>query len=462
MGYGCHCAPSGGATAAVLIFLSFLAVILIVVSVHEYGHYVAARCLGVRVLRFSVGFGKPLFMRRDSHGTEWAIAPILLGGYVRMLDADALHGTNLPREESIEAQSHWRRIVIYAAGPFANLLLSFVIILLLLTGGEQGLRPLVDSVRAQSPAANAGMAAGQEITRINGEEIVLWRQADIAMVDAVLEGGEVAVEMDNGSRYVIPAGEAQFADMLEHGGAAAALGVYPFQRYIKLTVSTVQPESPAAQAGIRPGDALVQMDGVLLEHWRDAVAVIERSAGRSVPIIVWRDRAALTLTATPQQVKSERREKGYLGVSPQVDAALVQPLLTTLAYSPLQLPAKAVQRTFADVQRTFSFLGLVFSAHVPREQISGPIGIAVQSGEAATLGIAVWLRFITLISTSLGILNLLPLPLLDGGQIVLNVIQWACRRDFADSVLRVWQGFGAAVILLLMVFVIINDILQLF
>lgn len=444
-----------------IALLSFIAVIVLVVSVHEYGHYLAARWFKVRVLRFSVGFGKPLLSRQDAHGTVWTLAPILLGGYVRLLDRDSARELNLPAAEGMEARPPWQRIVIYAAGPLANLLLSLGITLLLLAGGQQGLRPLVDEVRTPSAAASAGLRAGEEITHINGDPTPLWQQVESAFTDGILRDTPLTVHTASGGVYPLPVSADHLPALEAHGSGALALGILPSLRHIKLTLATVMAESPAARGGLRSGDVLVMMDDTVLEHWHDAVSVIEQNAARAISVIVWREDAALTLTVTPAESLQGGRTHGYLGVAPVVDREALRAQLVTVTYSPVQWVAAAVAQTGADITRALTFLKLLFSARISNEHISGPVGIAVQSGEAASLGAGVWLRFVTLISTSLGILNLLPLPLLDGGQIILNMIEWARRRELAEHTLRLWNICGALTIFTLMAFVILNDLVRL-
>ena len=446
-----------------LVLLSFIAVILIVVSVHEYGHYLAARWCGVRVLRFSVGFGKPLLSYVDQRRTEWVFAPILLGGYVRLLDKDAIANDykDCSVSESVEAQSPPRRILIYFAGPLANIILAFVLLLVLLSGGERGLPPQVESVRAGSVAAAAGIAAGDELNVINGSEIVTWRQAEVALADVIIAGEAVHINSGQRDAREIAAGRVKLGDIEEYGGSAAALGMYPYEGYISLQVATVLPDSAAAKAGIRAGDELVMLDGVVLEHWRDAVDIIVRNPDKTMLLLVRRDNIGLTLSVTPAAVSRGGRKAGYLGVGPAVNLAELEKRVITVSYSLPGLVAAAASNTAADISRAVSFLQLLISGNVSPDYVSGPVGIAAQSGEAAARGISVWLRFVTLISISLGILNLLPLPLLDGGQIVLTMLQWMSGRAITENMLRWWHISGGAIILLLMVFVIVNDITRL-
>lgn len=444
-----------------LVVISFLLVILIVVSVHEYGHYLAARCFGVRVLRFSVGFGRPLLRRRDRRGTEWVIAPIPLGGYVNLLDADTAARCGYPAMETMEAKRHWQRIVIYAAGPLANILLALLIAVALLAGGERGLAPLVDHVRPGSPAAAAGVAAGSELAAINGADIRIWRHAERALADAIIGGEDIRLATRAGAQHRIATAALSLADIeQQRGSAAAALGLHPYERHVKLELATVLPDSAAAAAGLQAGDTLVAMDGKVLERWREAVDIISRHPGQPLQLVVWRESQALTVTVTPGQRTHLRQVSGYLGVAPVIARDELLPLVATVSHAPPALAAAALRQTADDVARIASFIRLLLSGELSRRQLHGPIGIAVQSGEAAALGLPVWLRFVALISVNLGAINLLPLPLLDGGQIVLSVVQWLNRRQISERFLQGWNILGVALILTLTAFVILNDIIQ--
>ena len=443
--------------------LSFFAVIALVVFVHEYGHFLAARLCKVRVLKFSIGFGKPLCYWQDKRGTIWVLAPILLGGYVRLLDKDAFRQLKLPpkwAEEAVEKSTHLQRIFIYAAGPLANFVLSLGITLALLAGGQQGLRPLVDGVRENSAAAAAGLVQGDEITRINGEEIALWQHVETALVDGILSEAPITIHTQNGGEHTLHGDH--LAALEAHGSSSQALGITPYLRHLKLTIASVVEDSPADRAGLRASDALVMMNDTVLDHWHDAMAAIENSSGSPLTVVVWRSGAPLTMTVIPDSVRQGGRTYGQIGVWPMVEPEALRDMVVTQRYTIPQWIGASVKQTGGDIARVVIFLRLLFSARVSKDQVSGPVGIARQSGMAARLGPEVWLRFVSLISISLGIINLLPIPMLDGGQIVLNVIEWARRRELAGIALRLWNTCGALIILSLMSFAIINDFLQLF
>lgn len=444
-----------------LALISFLGIIVVVVAVHEYGHYLAARSFGVLVLRFSVGLGKPIWRRRDRRGTEWVLAPFPLGGYVQMLDAETAERHNLPREMTMEARHPLERIVIYAAGPVANIVLAFVLSVALLAGGEQGLRPLVDRVAPDSPAARVGMVAGEEIVAVNGDEVRLWRQVRIAIADAVLGEEPVVFATRAGRTYTIPA-EALSLDDVAAGRELDAIGMSPFMDYVSLRLAIVVPDGPAAAAGMRVGDEIVQLGDQVMEDWYQAADLIAANPNVAMSAVVWRETAAVAMTVRLDGVRRGGREVGYLGVAPVIDREALVRERVSVSYSAPQVVAAAASRTAGDVARAVGFLWLMVSGEASGTHVAGPVQIAATSGEAAALGFGAWLRFLTLISTSLGILNLLPLPLLDGGQIVLNVIELLRKRGLNARWQRLWNMTGVFLLLTLMLFVIINDIVRLF
>ena len=444
-----------------ITLLSFVVLILVVVSVHEYGHYLAARWMGVRVLRFSVGLGKPLFLRVDKRNTEWVLAPIPLGGYVRLLsEKDAPAGDlAAARSESMEAKKYWQRIFIYAAGPAANLILSALIMIVLLSGGEVGIKPIVGEVRDNSPAQRAGIVADETVSLINGEPARLWRDVEAGVVRAVLAGDAVRLRTERGSDYVI-ATEGLSADDIGRG-PGRVVGLLPDTSYVATTVRWVEPESPAARAGIRERDVLVAINGRVVDDWNGVLDEIIPNPGRAMAVVLWRGERPLTTAVTLQSRAVGGTDVGRLGVAPMIDRARLASLLTTVSYSLPALLGEGARRTAGDAVTTMRFVGLLLGGGASMKNVGGPIGIASQSGEVAGAGFVPWLRFVALISVSLAIINLLPLPLLDGGQILLNVLQFAVGRDFPDRWLRVWDTVGAALIVALFVFVIVGDIIRL-
>ncbi|MGU9951531.1 MAG: RIP metalloprotease RseP [Gammaproteobacteria bacterium WSBS_2016_MAG_OTU1] len=442
-----------------IALVAFLAMLLLVVAVHEWGHYIAARFFGVRVLRFSVGFGKPFYSKTDAAGTEWALAPIPLGGYVHLLDKNTAKKLNLAPELTMEAQNNWRRFVIYVAGPLANVVLSFIILTGVLSAGEIGITARIGKIQEGTVAANAGLSAGDEIIRVNGEDTPLWRQAVIAMVDATLGEKEIYIETATGGHSI--AKGTVLPEAIEDG-FPQALGIYPDLNYITQTINAVIEGTPAAAAGVQKGDVIVAINDNVLESWRDTAEVLSALPGQTVELIIWRGETYLTLVATIAATEVEGRVVGQLGISPSFDRNKLRTLLVTVHLGTGGALLAAGGQTIKDISRTFQFLTHIISGNLSFEKnISGPVGMARGAGIAAEAGWLSWWRFVALISISLAVINLLPLPVLDGGHIVICVVQALIRRPLPDAALAIIERIGAALLFGLMFVVIALDLIKL-
>lgn len=440
--------------------LSFLAVIVLVVAVHEWGHYAAARFYGVRVLRFSVGFGKPLLKKTDSAGTEWVLAPIPLGGYVRLLDKQTAAELKIDSARTMEAQNNWRRFVIYAAGPLANLALSAVILTGVFMSGEVGLMARIGAVEENSPAARAGLSAGDTIESVNGEAAPLWSFAAEELVDAALSGDAITVRTENGI-YEIPAGAVSPADL--ENNLWNALGMHPDTRFKTQIVSVVIENSPAAAAGIRAGDSVVAIDDAVPESWRELEAAIRARPGRAVSLILWRDGEAVPVSVRLESAREGGKNIGRLGIVPYIDRDLLRGMLATVRMSPGESAARAAAKTAGDMARTFLFLRHIIGGNLSFEKnISGPVGIAQGAGSAAHAGWAVWWSFVAVISVSLAAINLLPLPVLDGGQMLICAVQALIRRPLPEKLASRIDRAGIALLFMLMAAAIVSDLSKLF
>lgn len=442
------------------IFLfSFLSIILVVVGIHEWGHYIAARMFGVNVVRFSIGFGKPILARTDKAGTEWVLAPIPLGGYVRLLDRRTAIAEGVADEKTMEGQNNFRRFIIYAAGPIANLVLSVVIMSAIYMVGETNVIARIGEVTTPSPAAKAGLAPGDVIVKVNGEEASLWSSAMVKLVDAALSENEVIIETTTGE-YYIPAGEIKTAD-LEHD-VFTAFGAHPDFGYITRSVDRILENSPASRSGIQPGDEIVALDNTVPESWRQLQVAIETRPGKEVTIVVWREEQAVTLIATlgAQEINGVRT--GVFGIIPNIDRAYLTELVATVRMGPVDAVARAVKKTSGDMTRTFRFLVHILTGELSfQKNISGPVGIAKGASVAASAGWIPWWMFVALISVSLAAVNLLPLPILDGGQMVICIIQSIMRRPLSEQVSHNIDRAGLVLILLLMGAAITADLARL-
>ncbi len=442
-----------------LALLSFLSVLVIVVSVHEYGHYIAARLCKVRVLRFSIGFGPALLSYRDKRQTLWSVAPIPLGGFVHLMDTAFAKDNHLDSNDCIDAKPHWQRIFIYAAGPFANLVLSAVVIMVVLLQGEVGINAEIGSVRSHSIAEQAGLKPNQTINKINDNEVLIWRHVKLELLDASLAGQPFEIETANQERYVIDK-QIDFDDLVE--GVDDIIGIAPRNDFILPQVSYVQKDSPADKADIKSQDELVLINKRIIDTWQDALAEIQQNPNRLITLVVWRDGTPITTTALLDSAEIKGgKQIGRLGITPIIDRGKLSSLLTTVHFSPLELVQEGIGRAWDDVNRTVQFIVKLFQGKASSKHISGPIGVATHSKEAASQGFYSWLRFIAFISISLAVINMLPFPVLDGGQIVLNMLEYCYGHRFSERWMMIWNAIGVTLMLALFVYLIVTDIARL-
>ncbi|MGI9337796.1 MAG: RIP metalloprotease RseP [Gammaproteobacteria bacterium] len=444
------------------VLLAFCAIIVIAVFVHEMGHYIAARFFGVRVLRFSVGFGPPLLRRTDKHGTEWVLAPLPLGGYVQMLDGETAKQGSLKYNESLDGKNNFQRFIVYAAGPFANLVLTAFLAAGLAMHGEIGLKPQIGKVVAGGAAEQTGARRGDIIDTINGKPVVLWRQAAEEMASAVIGGEDIRWTTASGGRHSIPAGRVEVGQLDE--GLFAALGMFPDRSYISPKAATVIGGGAADKAGMLQGDIVVLIGDDVIDDWSDLRAAVAKRPGQTVPLVIWRAGAEvpeMRLTATiGGRLRGGRRE-GVLGVAPTLLPDKLAKMQATLRLGLFPALAAGADKSTRYVANTFAALRHIVIGNISPDNLSGPIGIAMHAGAAARGGLAEFLQFLAFISASLAAINLLPLPLLDGGQMVVCIIQAARRKPLPPGVVAALGKAGGALLLTLMLGVIINDILKL-
>ena len=447
--------------AALQLVVGFLLTIFIIVGVHEYGHYLAARFFGLKILRFSIGLGKPLLRRVDRHGTEWVLAPWPIGGYLQMVQTvEEASSLKLDQSQSFDGIARWQRSLIVAAGPAANFVLAGLLFFAAALYGTEGLRARVGEVIADTPAAAAGFAPGHDIVAIEGREVVLWSEAYERMFTSVAHRDiAVGVVDSGGGRLDLQLPLAQLPpSVLEGGNILERIGLRPDDSYLSVVLDTVVEDSPAAAAGLAPDDAIVAINGVKVATWRAIVEAIETSAGRPMQIIVLRGERQLDIEATPRPHQAGGRTVGKLGVAPKIDRERLESLLVHRRASAGEALVAAWHRTGEAVLLTYRFIGNLLSAQISIESVSGPIGIANYAGRAFDIGLYAFLVFLAHISISLGALNLLPIPVLDGGYLLQFAAEGLMRRDFSQTFLYAARAVGICCLILIMGVAIYNDV----
>lgn len=438
--------------------IAFLVATGFLVTFHELGHYWAARWAGVRVLRFSVGFGRALWSRTDRHGTEWCIAPIPLGGYVKMLDAREAPVPPVWRGQDFGSQPALHKIIIVVAGPIANLVLAVLLYTVLFMGGVDYLRPAIGTVLPNTPAAMAGLRDGDVVSAVNDQQTDSWATLHMQLMDALSDpDSDIQIVTEDGQRH-IPA--AAHRDIEANPQAVAALGMMP-QRLL-LQVAAVMPDSPAEKAGLREGDVLVAIDDQPLHRWSDLVSRVRPAIGQSLALTVSRQGQSLQVNVTPVARDHHGQREGSLGVAPSVDREWLVSLKGTREEGLFGALALGVQKTWNDASLSLRMMYRMVLGSVSVDQISGPLSIAGFAGETAKRGLSAYLGFLALLSVSLGVLNLLPIPVLDGGHLLYHVAEWIKGSPVSERMQMFGQRLGLALLLSLMLLAIFNDFNRLF
>jgi regulator of sigma E protease len=440
--------------------LWFLVAIGILVVIHEFGHYLAARWAGVKVLRFSVGFGKPLFSRRFGRDqTEWTLSALPFGGYVKMLDEreGAVSEADLPR--AFNRATVWRRIGIVAAGPAANFLLAIAFYWVLLMQGLPALKPIIGEPPADSPAARAGLVAGDEIVRVNGIETPTFTDLRLTLLRAGVAGDPLHFDLGDG-RQVRIAPVPLDTDNLEQD-TLRPLGIVRFDPDMAPVVGKILPEGAAARDGLREGDRLVSVNGQPVARWQDWVEVVRAHAARPMQLEILRDGRTLPLSITPDSVDEAGQRVGKIGAGPRIDESVLAPLMTEVRYGPLDALWRGAAKTWDMSVFTLEMMGRMVLGQVSWKNLSGPLTIADYAGQSATLGWISFVSFLALVSVSLGVLNLLPIPLLDGGHLMYYVAEVLTGRPVSERIMETGARIGMMLLLLLMSFALFNDLQRL-
>lgn len=441
---------------------AFIVALGLLVAVHEFGHFWVARRCGVKVERFSIGFGKAIWRRLGKDGTEYVLALIPLGGYVKMLDGrvDELK----PGEEqfAFNHKSVWARMAIVAAGPMANFLFALFAFWLMFMIGVPSVKPVIDEVRPASIVAAAGIEPGMEIVGVGGEETGDWESVTYALISHL---GDESVQLR------VKAADTSYAIdktlMLdgwafdpENESPIGSLGIVPLGGKVLPVVAAIVPKSASEKAGLRVGDRIKGVDDQAITEWTEFVLRVQQSPEQPLQVAVEREGRDLTLTLTPDVKKVKGQLVGFVGLSPQL-VPLPDEYRVLLQYGPLQALWHGVQKTWSLTTLTFDMIGKLIGGIVSLDNLSGPISIAKGAGSSADYGLVYFLGFLALISVNLGIINLFPLPVLDGGHLVYFLIEAVTGKPVPEKIQEVGFRIGAAILMLLMGIALFNDFARL-
>jgi regulator of sigma E protease len=446
--------------------LAFVVALGLLVAIHEYGHFYVARKLGVKVLRFCIGFGKPIWSRvagRDP--VEYAVAAIPLGGYVKLLDEreGPVAEADLPR--AFTRQSPPRRIAILAAGPAFNFLFAIAAYWLMFVTGVVAMKPLVGAITPDSRAAAAGMRQGDQIVSVGDRDTRTMMDAQLAMVAELASSGRVpmtVVGKDGEKRRVELIVEGERSDYTEDLGALwSRLGIQPWRPVLPPVVADVTPDGTAAASGLEPGDRILRAAGEPVTDWTSWVEFVRARPGQTADVVVERDGREVSLELQIGTMETEDGTVGRIGAGVDVPEDMFADAVTKQQYGPVAAVGAAASKTWEMSSVTVSLLFRMLTGDVSPRNISGPINIAQAAGYTASAGLAAFLNFLAVVSISLGILNLLPIPMLDGGQIAYQVAEMVKGSPVSERAQLIGQQVGIALLLLLMSFAFYNDIARL-
>ena len=445
--------------------LAFIVVLGVLIVVHEFGHYVAARWCGVRVLRFSVGFGHALWQRRfGKDGTEWAIGIFPLGGYVKMLDEREGDVAPEERERAFNRQSVAKRSLIVAAGPAANFVLAILLYWVVFMHGSDELLPILGAPPAASPAAIAGVVNGEQVRAVDGRAVATWNDLRWTLLQKAASQESADLEVINEQREIavrrLPLQAA--GDEGWEGDALDRLGIRFFRPNLPPVVGKVMPGSPGEAAGIRSGDTILAVDGADVRNWHDFVLQVRGAAERPVRIDLLRNGMAVAVDVVPEAISERGKRIGRIGVAVAENHDASREVRVFVRYGFLAAGSKALAETWDKSVFSLVMLGKMVTGEVSWRNLSGPVTIADYAGQSARLGVDYYLKFMALISISLGVLNLLPIPVLDGGHLMYHMIEVVRRRPLSERAMEIAQQIGLSILFVVMAFAFFNDMNRLF
>ncbi|AZD27922.1 sigma E protease regulator RseP [Pseudomonas chlororaphis] len=446
--------------SALYMIVGTLIALGVLVTFHEFGHFWVARRCGVKVLRFSVGFGMPLLRWYDRQGTEFVIAAIPLGGYVKMLDEREGEVPVDQIGQSFNRKSVRQRIAIVAAGPVANFLLALVFFWGLAMLGTEQVRPVIGSVESGSIAAKAGLSSGQEIVAIDGEPTVGWSAVNLQLVRRLGESGTLQLLVrEQGSTADSPR-ELVLDNWLkgtDEPDPIRSLGIRPWRPALAPILAELDPKGPAQAAGLKTGDRLLALDGQVLTDWQQVVDWVRVRPDTKIVLRVEREGAQIDVPVTLAARGKEKVASGYLGAG--VKAVDWPPeMLREVSYGPLAAIGEGARRTWTMSVLTLDSLKKMLFGELSVKNLSGPITIAKVAGASAQSGVADFLNFLAYLSISLGVLNLLPIPVLDGGHLLFYLIEWARGRPLSDRVQGWGIQIGISLVVGVMLLALVNDL----
>lgn len=443
---------------------SFIIALSILVAVHEFGHFWVARKCGVKVEKFSIGFGRSIWKRKGKDGTEYSLSVIPLGGYVKMLDGRTDDVPESMKDQAFDTKPLWQRSAVVAAGPAFNFFFAVFAYWLVFLIGVPAVKPVIGEVTPNSIVAQAGIEKGMQFTSIDGNRTPDWESVNMGLVSHIGDQ-ELVVTVKPADEYGIE--ETKVIDIRswkfnpETESAMKTLGFTPYTPEIYTRLAMVAEQGAAESAGLQVGDTILAINGTAINSWQQVVEMIQDSPNKPLDMLLERNSRQITKVMLPaSRTLDDGREIGFAGISPAI-AEWPESYKIEQRYGPIDAVAKAVEKTGQIVALTFNMLKKLIFGDVGLNNLSGPISIAKGAGATAEYGLVYFLGFLALISVNLGIINLLPLPILDGGHLLFYMIEAVIRRPVSEKVQEMGFRIGGAIIFSLMAIAVFNDFMRL-
>lgn len=451
-----------------LTALAFIFTLGLLVTVHEFGHFQVAKWCGVKVLKFSIGFGKPLFSKKIGlDQTEFILAAIPLGGFVKMLDErefEPLASTSQYSEADLarafNRQSVYKRIAIVLAGPVANLLLAILLYWWLFMMGVVGMKPIVGKVLEHSPAALASITLGETIQKVNGKDVATWQEVRWLLLNESLKNKSVEIQAVNDKQEIHVHRLDTSSLNLDNVSSdiLSAFGLTIFQPEMPARIGVVVKNSPADLAGLVTNDLVMTINNHQVKNWENVVQEVRLSPNIPLALVIKRNTEEINLTIKPEAAVENDKTIGRIGAALKMDQSKLDQYLVTSQYSTTEALFKATEKTWETSIFSLKMLGNMIAGQLSWKGMSGPVTIANYAGQSANMGIKAFIGFLALISISIGVLNLLPIPVLDGGHFMYYVVEIFTGRPVSEAVMVIGQKIGFTILGFMMILALYNDI----
>lgn len=444
--------------------IAFVVAIAILVVFHELGHYAVARLCDVKVLKFSIGFGRSLYTKRFGNSeTEWVISMIPLGGYVKMLDEREGEVPECELQRAFNRKPVLQRMAIVVAGPIANLLLAVFLYFVLFIHGVPGVKPVLGDIPPGTPAAAAGLQSKQTIISIDGQATPSWQEIRWVLLDMVLQHKTAKFELQNAlgekSYRMLDMSSLTAADL--DGEFMQKLGLQPYQPPIYPIIGKLVDGGVAQRAGLQVNDRILRANGQEIALWEDWVSMVRSHPGAKLDIEIERAGSVVKIGLTPETINEGGKTIGRIGAAAYIDKTAFESMLNDVRYPPLAALSEALRKTWDTAVVSLKMMGKMIQGEVSLKNLSGPITIADYAGQSAQMGLGAYISFLALISISLGVLNLMPIPLLDGGHLLYYSAELIKGSPVSEGLWEAGQKVGIALLVTMMAFALYNDISRL-